>query len=87
MTEMGISPFKTWKSYASRLLEANVQAKIVQELLGHSSIRLTLDTYSHVLLDIKLSAVTTIDDLFETSTQNEDSIKAIDKSLNKLFEI
>jgi integrase len=33
---------------ASVLLEAGTHPKIVQDLLGHSTIRLTLDTYSHL---------------------------------------
>jgi integrase len=36
-------------SCATLLLSRGVHAKIVQELLGHSQISLTLDTYSHVL--------------------------------------
>ena len=34
---------------ATILLSENVHQKVVQELLGHSQINLTLDTYSHVL--------------------------------------
>lgn len=34
---------------ATLLLQAGVSAKIVAERLGHSSIRLTMDTYSHVM--------------------------------------
>ena len=34
---------------ATILLSRNVHPKYVQELLGHASIALTLDTYSHVL--------------------------------------
>src|SRR5215208_1355742 len=34
---------------ATLLLNSNVHPKYVQELLGHASIALTLDTYSHVL--------------------------------------
>ena len=34
---------------AKLLLGGNVHPKYVQELLGHASIALTLDTYSHVL--------------------------------------
>ena len=34
---------------ATILLQANVHPKIVQEMLGHSTITLTLDTYSHVV--------------------------------------
>ncbi len=33
---------------ATHLLEAGVHPKVVQDLLGHSTITLTLDTYSHV---------------------------------------
>ncbi len=34
---------------ATILLSRGVHAKFVQELLGHSTIAITLDTYSHVL--------------------------------------
>jgi integrase len=34
---------------ATLLLGRGVHAKLVQELLGHSTIAVTLDTYSHVL--------------------------------------
>jgi integrase len=34
---------------ATLLLSGNVHPKYIQELLGHASIRLTLDTYSHVI--------------------------------------
>lgn len=36
-------------THATQLLKAGVHAKIVTERLGHSSIGITLDTYSHVL--------------------------------------
>src|SRR5919112_639912 len=36
-------------SHATHLLASGVHPKVVQERLGHSSISLTLDTYSHVL--------------------------------------
>ena len=35
----------TWATLA---LDAGVHPKVVQEQLGHSSITITLDTYSHV---------------------------------------
>lgn len=34
--------------HATRLLEAGVHPKIVSQRLGHSSIVVTMDTYSHV---------------------------------------
>jgi len=36
-------------TYATLLLSKNVHPKFVQELLGHATITITLDTYSHVL--------------------------------------
>src|SRR5215211_2530588 len=41
---------------ATLLLSRNVNPKIVSEMLGHSSIAITLDTYSHVLPNMQESA-------------------------------
>jgi len=44
-------------------------AKVVGERLGHSTIVLTLDTYSHVLPDMQQSAADRIENLlFKTGT-------------------
>jgi integrase len=40
-------------AFACRLLERNVHPKIVSSLLGHSTIQITLDTYSHVLPELR----------------------------------
>jgi integrase len=48
---------------ASLLLLAGVHPKVVAELLGHSTINLTLDTYSHVLPSMLESAVEVLDPL------------------------
>jgi integrase len=50
--ELGLPVIRTHDlrhTCATLLLAKGVNAKIVQELLGHSQISLTLDTYSHVL--------------------------------------
>lgn len=44
-------------TYATRLFELGENPKTVQELLGHSDISITLDTYTHVLDDVKENAV------------------------------
>jgi integrase len=44
------------------LLLKNVNPKIVSEMLGHSSIAITLDTYSHVLPNMQNEAATTMED-------------------------
>jgi integrase len=41
---------------ATLLLAANVNPKIVAERLGHASVTLTLDTYSHVLPTMQRAA-------------------------------
>jgi integrase len=46
---------------ASILLEAGTHPKIVQDLLGHSTIRLTLDTYSHLTPALHGQAAQTMD--------------------------
>ena len=43
-------------SCATLLLAANENPKVVSERLGHSSITLTMDTYSHVLPDLQQGA-------------------------------
>ncbi len=48
---------------ASLLLQQGVHPKVVQELLGHSDIALTLNTYSHVLPGIQEKAAQSLDDL------------------------
>lgn len=42
---------------ATTLLEAGVHPKVVQDLLGHSTIAITLDTYSHVAPTLHIQAV------------------------------
>ena len=50
-------------SHATILLEMGVHPKIVQERLGHSSIKITLDTYSHVTPTIQQRAVYAMEQL------------------------
>ncbi len=44
-------------SAASLLLALNLHPRIVMELLGHSQISLTMDTYSHIVPDVLRDAV------------------------------
>jgi len=43
---------------ATLALAARVNPKVVSEMLGHSTIAITLDIYSHVLPDMQQDAVT-----------------------------
>lgn len=39
------------QSYATLLIQQGVQLRVVMEILGHSSITITADTYAHVLFE------------------------------------
>lgn len=43
-------------SCATLLLSASENPKVIAERLGHTSVKMTLDTYSHVLPDMQESA-------------------------------
>ena len=45
------------------MLEKGVHPKVVAERLGHSSIRITLDTYSHVIKGMQSVAVSKLDEI------------------------
>jgi integrase len=47
---------------ATLLLTKNVNPKVVSEMLGHSSIAITLDTYSHVLPNMQDSAARALEE-------------------------
>lgn len=51
-------------TYASLLLAQNVHPKIVQEALGHSTISMTMDLYSHALPSAASEAVSRLEVLF-----------------------
>jgi site-specific recombinase XerD len=55
-------------SSATILFAAGVQLKVVSERLGHASIAITADIYSHVLPEMQQEVVDKIDDLFKQST-------------------
>lgn len=44
-----VSPHALRHTFATRALENGIPPKVVQEILGHSSITITLDLYTHVL--------------------------------------
>ena len=52
-------------TYATLMLKQQVSPKIVSSMLGHSSIGITLDTYSHVITEMQSPAIIAIDNLFD----------------------
>lgn len=66
--EAGIKPFSMHTlrhTFATRAIERGVPPKVLQQLLGHASIKTTMDTYVHVSDDSKLEAIK----LFEAACQ------------------
>jgi integrase len=66
-------------THASIMLKQGIHPKIVQERLGHSSIQITLDTYSHVAPGLQEAAAQRFDDAFKVVHN-----KAAESSSSKL---
>jgi len=45
------------------LLRKNVNPKIVQEMLGYSTMTQTMDTYTHVLSDMQATAASAMEEV------------------------
>lgn len=60
-----ISPHKLRHTFATRGLESGMDMKELQILLGHSTMKLTADTYTHVLDKQKKKAINKTAHLFE----------------------
>jgi len=58
-------------THASIMLKQGVHPKIVQERLGHSSIQITLDTYSHVAPGLQEAAAEGFDKMVLPKRENE----------------
>lgn len=52
-------------SFATQMLRAGVHFKVVSEMLGHASVAITLDRYSHVLEGMGSEAVDALDRLYK----------------------
>jgi len=59
------------------MLKQGIHPKIVQERLGHSSIQLTLDTYSHVAPGLQQAAAKRFDEVMFA-----DSVKLSENMVN-----
>lgn len=59
-----LTPHCLRHTFATRALENGIPAKVVQELLGHSSITLTLDLYTHVMPKTKTLEIQKMSSLF-----------------------
>jgi len=53
-------------THASLMLKQGIHPKVVQERLGHSTISITLDTYSHVAPGLQEAAAKRFDEAFSS---------------------
>ena len=58
-------------TYASLMLKQGIHPKIVRERLGHATIAVTLDTYSHVAPGLQEAAAERFDELINFSRDSE----------------
>ncbi|MFC2059591.1 tyrosine-type recombinase/integrase [Chloroflexota bacterium] len=70
-------------THASIMLKQGIHPKIVQERLGHSSIAVTLDTYSHVAPGLQESAAKRFDEVL-SGGYNKHNESARDQSVTNL---
>jgi integrase len=59
-------------SVATLLLSIGTHPKVVQELLGHGQIGMTMDTYSHVMPTLQRDTMAKLDDLQSNRAMNDD---------------
>jgi integrase len=71
----GITLHKLRHSHASHLLAANIHPKVVQERLGHSSIAITMDIYSHLMPNMQGEAAAAIDDALRAAINKRDDVR------------
>lgn len=61
LKEWGVTLHGLRHSHASHMLASNIHPKIVQERLGHSSIAITMDIYSHLMPNMQGDAADAVD--------------------------
>ncbi|MFC1847536.1 tyrosine-type recombinase/integrase [Chloroflexota bacterium] len=67
----GIRPHDARHTHASLMLKQGIHPKIVQERLGHASIQITLDTYSHIAPGLQQAAANCFDDILLPNKSKE----------------
>jgi integrase len=58
-------------SAATILLSLGVHPKVVQELLGHNQISMTMDIYSHILPGMQREAIAKLNDALQEPPEKE----------------
>jgi integrase len=62
-------------SHASHMLAAKIHPKVVQERLGHSSIAITMDIYSHLLPNMQGEAAAAVDEALRAAINKREDVR------------
>ena len=57
------NPHSLRHTFATRSLEAGIDLKTLQEIMGHSSMTITGDVYAHVMIERKVEAMNKLNDI------------------------
>ena len=52
-----ITPHTLRHTFATRAFESGIPPKVVQQILGHSSLEMTMDLYTHVTEDVQTKEI------------------------------
>jgi integrase len=63
-----ITPHEARHSYASLMIAAGVNMKVLSEYMGHSSISITLDRYGHLLPEAQAESVAAMDSYLDAGS-------------------
>ena len=70
-------------TFATRCFEAGIQPKTVQSYLGHATLQMTMDLYTSVLQEYKMSEMNKLDNIFTQISESGDDI--CDKKYDSLM--
>lgn len=70
-------------TFATRCFESGIQPKTVQSYLGHASLQMTMDLYTSVLKEYKMSEMNKLDEKFNEIEKNKDEL-AVQKFSNAI---
>lgn len=71
------TPHEMRHTFASRMIRAGAHPKVLQELLGHSTIKMTMDTYGHLFPGMKREAVMKAPAVSKARAKEEESAKEL----------
>ena len=58
-------------TFASLLISKNAPIKYIQKQMGHSSIKMTMDTYGHLIPDVHDQAINVLEEIASYSENTE----------------